>query len=148
MSQLVRWDPFGSDFGRLARVFDRMFGSVPSEMGTRESLSQWDPAVDIFDKGNELLLQLEVPGMKKEDIQIRLENNVLTVQGERKRESEIKHEHYFRAERSYGAFSRSFTLPGTVNVDKIQAQYMDGVLTVTVPKAKEAQPRQIEVEVA
>jgi HSP20 family protein len=148
MSQLTRWDPFGSDFGRLARALDRMLGSAQSEMGTRESLSQWDPAVDIFDKGSEIVLQLEVPGMKKEGIQIRLENNVLTVQGERKRESEIKEENYFRAERSYGAFSRSFTLPGTVSVDKIQAQYKDGVLTVTVPKAKEAQPRQIEVKVA
>jgi HSP20 family protein len=147
MSQLVRWDPFGSDFGRLARVFDRMFGSVPSEMA-RESLSQWDPAVDIFDKGNELMLQLEVPGMKKEDIKIRLENNVLTLQGERKRESEIKEEQFYRAERSYGAFSRSFTLPGTVSVDKIQAQYKDGILTINVPKAKEAQPRHIEVKVA
>jgi HSP20 family protein len=148
MSQLVRLDPFGSEFGRLARMFDRMFGSVPSETGTGESLSQWDPAVDIFDKGSELMLQFEVPGMSKEDIQIRLENNVLMVQGERKRESEIKKEHFYRAERSYGTFSRSFTLPGTVDVNKIQAQYKDGVLTVTVPKAKEAQPRHIEVKVA
>jgi HSP20 family protein len=125
-----------------------MFGPVSSGVSARESLSQWDPAVDIFDKGNELMLQIEVPGMKKEDIQIRLENNVLTVQGERKRESEIKEERFYRAERSYGAFSRSFTLPGTVSVDKIQAQYKDGVLTVNVPKAKGAQPRHIEVKVA
>jgi HSP20 family protein len=136
---LVRWNPFWRDFGSLARSFDQV---------ERDFSGTWYPAVEILDNESEIVVKAELPGLKKEDIDINVEDNVLTVRGERKREEEVKEKGYFRSERAYGSFSRSFTLPTTVAVDKINASYKDGVLSVTLPKAEEAKPRQIAIKAA
>jgi len=115
---------------------------------------RWVPAVDIFENGKqELVLKAELPDMKREDIQVVFENNTLTLKGERKfenalKENEVKQEQYHRLERAYGAFSRSFSLPSTVDATKIGAEYKNGVLTVTLPYREESRPRTINVEVA
>jgi HSP20 family protein len=95
-----------------------------------------------------VVIHAELPGMKKEDLDVRVENNVLTLRGKKERKEEAKEEGYFRAERAYGSFSRSFSLPSTVEVSKIAAEYKDGVLTLRLPKAEEAKPRQIEVKIS
>lgn len=143
---LVRWNPFWRDFGPLVNTF-KTFDTAAGEI-ERDFVGAWYPPVDIFDKGSEIVLKAELPGLKKEDIGINVEDNLLTVRGERKREEEVKEKGYFRTERSYGSFSRSFKLPATVAADKIDAAYKDGVLTITLPKAEEAKPRQIEVNAA
>jgi HSP20 family protein len=114
----------------------------------RESFSGWHPPVDIYEDKDGVVLKAELPGMKKEDIDVRVENNVLTMNGQRKREQEVKEDGYFRSERAYGSFSRSFSLPTTVDVKKINASYKEGVLTVQLPKLEEAKPKQIDVKVA
>ena len=115
---------------------------------------RWVPAVDIFENGKqELVLKAELPDMKREDIQVVFENNTLTLKGERKfentlKENQVQQEQYHRLERAYGAFSRSFSLPSTVDATKIGAEYKNGVLTVTLPFREESRPRTINVEVA
>ena len=146
MNLVVR-DPFWKEFNALSGRFNRLF-DLPREENA-DFLGAWNPAVDIYDKGAEVVIHAEVPGMKKEDIEVRVENNVLTIRGKKERthEAEVKEDGYFRTERSYGTFSRSFSLPSTVNVSKIGAEYKEGVLTLALPKADEAKPRQIEVKV-
>ena len=145
--KLVRWEPFGSDFARMANRLNRA-SDLRFQDSDRESLGIWNPPVDIFEDKDGVVLNAELPGMKKEDIELRVENNVLTLQGERKRENETKEEGYFRSERAYGTFSRSFSLPTSVDTSKIGAEYKDGVLSVSLPKAEEAKPKQIDVKVA
>ncbi len=144
MNLVVR-DPFWKEFNTLSGRFNRLF-DLPREENN-DSLGAWNPAVDIYDKGAEVVIHAEVPGMKKEDIDVHVENNVLTIRGKKERKEEVKEDGYFRTERSYGTFSRSFSLPSTVNVSKIVAEYKEGVLTLALPKADEAKPRQIEVSV-
>ena len=144
MNLVVR-DPFWKEFNTLSSQFNRLF-DLPREENN-DFLGAWSPAVDIYDKGAEVVIHAEVPGMKKEDIDVRVENNVLTIRGKKERKEEVKDDGYFRTERSYGTFSRSFSLPSTVNVSKILAEYKEGVLTLALPKADEAKPRQIEVNV-
>ena len=146
--RLVRWQPFNRDFGVLARKFNRMSDLRLWDEEDRDSSGQWHPVLDIYDDGNDLVLKAELPGLKKDDIDVKVDNNVMTLHGERKRETEAKEDSYYRCERSYGTFSRSFTLPTTVDANKITASYEDGVLAVTLPKAEEAKPRQIDVKVA
>jgi HSP20 family protein len=140
--KLVRWEPFGREFASLANRLNQAFDM------DRESFGGWHPPVDIYEDKDGVVLKAELPGMKKEDIDVRVENNVLTMNGQRKREQEVKEDGYFRCERSYGSFSRSFSLPTTVDVKKINASYKDGVLTVSLPKLEEAKPKQIDVKVA
>ena len=110
---------------------------------------RWVPAVDIFENGRqELMLKAGLPDVKREDIQVVFENNTLTLKGERKFEDKIQQEQFHRVERAYGTFSRSFSLPSTVDASKIAAEYKNGVLTVTLPFREEARPRTINVEVA
>jgi HSP20 family protein len=109
--------------------------------------SIWTPAVDITEKDDEYLVKVELPGVEKNDVQITLESNILTVKGEKKQEKEEKGENYHRMERSYGSFQRSFTLPTTVKSDKIDASFKDGVLSIRLPKSEEAKPKLIEVKV-
>ncbi|HLE20343.1 MAG TPA: Hsp20/alpha crystallin family protein, partial [Vicinamibacteria bacterium] len=123
---------------RLNRLLD-----TPRE-DNNDFLGSWSPAVDIFDKGGEVVIHAELPGIKKEDIDVRVENNVLTIRGKKERKEEVKEEGYFRTERAYGSFS----LPSTVDLSKIAAEYKDGVLTLRLPKAEEAKPRQIEVKIS
>lgn len=150
MSEMVRWEPFRfepvfKEFGSLARRFGNLFEGEFPEM---ELVSGWHPFVDIYDEGNEVVLKAELPGMKKEDIHIQVQNNVLTMRGEKKREEKVEKEGFFRSERMYGSFSRSFTLPATVDAAKIEANFMNGVLTVKLPKVEAAKPKQIAIKVA
>ena len=145
MNLVVR-DPFLKDFTALTNRFNHFF-DLPRESNA-DYLGAWNPAVDIFDKGGEVVIHAELPGIKKEDIDVRVENNVLTIRGKKERKEEAKEEGYYRTERSYGSFSRSFSLASSVDVTKIGAEYKDGVLTLSLPKSEEAKPRQIDVKVA
>lgn len=139
---LVRWDPARELASMEVDRLNRMFSDLWSEGFTRS----WMPAVDIYENdAHELVMKAELPDMKREDIQITFENGILTLKGERKFESDVKKENYQRLERHYGAFSRSFTLPATIDAARITAAYKDGVLTVRLPQREEAKPKQITV---
>ena len=126
---VVRWDPF-RDFG---------FATA----------NQWMPPVDIYQNGDrEIVLKAELPDMTREDIDMTVENFVLTIKGEKKFDTDVKEEQYHHIERRYGTFSRSFSLPQTVDTSKVAAEYKNGVLTVRIPLREEAKPRQIKIEVA
>jgi len=151
---LIRWNPvrdlatLPSDLFGIQREMNRMFDGFFH--GTRDedsALMAWTPAVDIAEHDDEYIVKVELPGINKEDVKITLESNILTIRGEKKQEKETKEENYHRVERSYGSFQRSFTLPTTVKSDKIDASYKDGVLSVFLPKAEEAKPKQIELKV-
>lgn len=131
---------------RLSRMIDDAIGAYPlfgREGGTLEST--WLPAVDVFENDDELRIVAEVPGVRPEDVKISLENNVLSIRGEKKHVVDEGSAQVYRYERAYGTFSRSFTLPTTIDPDKINAAYESGVLTVTLPKAERARPREIPV---
>jgi HSP20 family protein len=141
---LVRWDPFRelNSLGQLGRFFDR-FPDWSQQSPT--TTSAWAPNVDIFEGENELVVKAELPGIDPKDVELNVENNVLTISGERKLEFEDKKENYHRVERAYGSFSRSFSLPRLIDENKIEADYRDGVLTVRIPKHEKAKPRQIKI---
>jgi HSP20 family protein len=145
---LVRFDPFREMAvlqDRVNRVFgnlDRRFDDDVTARGT------WVPPVDIFENDkHELVLKAELPDLNREDIDIRVENNALTLSGQKKAESEVHEDRYHRIERTYGHFSRTFSLPPTVDTGKIAAEYKNGVLTVKLPLREEARPKQIQVQV-
>ncbi len=144
---LVRWEPFRNLLTMQERMnlMSRLFN--PAENKTEEQLGTWAPAVDIYETEKEIVLKADLPGVKSEDVDIRVENNVLTLRGERKFEKEVKEDNYHRVERTYGAFARTFTLPNTVNSDSIGATFDNGVLHVNIPKREEARPKQIKVAV-
>jgi HSP20 family protein len=136
---IIRWDPF-REMTQLQNRFDRLFDAVG---GRQES---WLPAVDVFDTQDAVVLKAELAGMKPDDIQIEVEDNVLTIKGERKFEEKVDEERYYRVERRFGAFQRSLALPQGVKADQIEAAYDEGILTVTVPKAEQEKPKRIEVQ--
>ena len=151
---LVRWNParelatWPSDLFGIQREMNRMFDGFFRGTGDEDyTLSSWTPAVDIAEHDDEYLVKVELPGVNKDDVKLTLENNILTIRGEKKQEKETKKENYHRVERSYGSFQRSFTLPAAVKADKIDASYNDGVLTVSLTKAEEEKPKQIKVKV-
>jgi HSP20 family protein len=133
---IIRWKPW-------AGLSDDFWGRAPAQ---REEC-RWIPAVDISEDEGSLYVDVEIPGMKKEDIKVSLEHNVLSLKGEKKQEKEVKEENYHRWERCYGSFSRAFELPIPVEADKIKANYRDGVLHVALPKAEEVKPKEIPIEV-
>lgn len=137
MALVTRFDPF-SEMSRIQDEINHLFGE------TRRNTS-FTPAVDIYEDKEGYHLKAELPGIKSEDVHINVENNVLTVRGERKLEKEDKKDGYHRIERSYGSFTRSFVLPNTADSEKVAADLKDGVLTVLIPKKSELQPRRIEV---
>jgi HSP20 family protein len=153
---LVRWNPvrdlatFPSGMlnvqGEINRMFDSFFNGGTLE-GNSLMPATWSPAVDLSERDNEYVLKVELPGVSKDDVKLTLQDNVLTVRGEKKQEKETKRSNYSRVERSYGAFQRSFTLPTTVEEGKIEAIYKDGILTVNLPKAEQAKRMEIEVRV-
>jgi HSP20 family protein len=112
------------------------------------STTEWNPSVDIFENENDIVVKVEVPGMNAKDIDVRIENNVLMLKGERRFEKETKEENYHRVEREYGTFSRSFSLPTSVKEDKVMAEYKDGVLKIVLPKKEEVKPKSIKIEAA
>ena len=132
---------------RISRLLNDAFGGF--DWQNRESAAaSWVPPVDIFEEADAIHIQAEVPGVRPEDVKISVEDNVLTVQGTKQQAAEKDAERVHRYERTYGSFERSFTLPSTVDAAKIKAGYENGVLTVNLPKAEQAKPRQIQVEVA
>ena len=146
---MVRFDPF-RDLATMQDRINRIFGDAYTlrhdDDLTRRG--EWFPAVDIYENGNqEIVLKAELPGLSREQIDLRVENNTLTLRGERKRDNEVADDQYHRVERSYGAFSRSFALPSRIDTDKVRADFKDGVLAITLPVKAEARPRQIQVEV-
>ncbi len=147
MNRMIRFSP-RSDLQNVQREIDRVFDSFfrPSSTEGKES-AVWSPRVDLSETEDAYLIHLDVPGMKKEDIEINFQDGTLTISGERRSHEaqEDEQRNYMRVERSFGHFYRSFTLPNTVNADDIQADYQEGVLKVRVPKAEEIKPRRIEI---
>ncbi|HTA25123.1 MAG TPA: Hsp20/alpha crystallin family protein [Terriglobales bacterium] len=147
MTVITRWEPF-REFSTLQDRLNRLFQQSVSE-GREEALtaSSFAPAVDVYEDDHQVTLKIEVPGIDEKDIDVRLENNTLTVHGERKLEKEEKEENYRRVERQYGSFTRSFTLPQTVDAQGVSAQYDKGVLKIKLNKKAEAKPKQIKISV-
>ena len=147
---IVRWsDPF-REFthlqDRINRVFNDAYGRADDGLTTSGA---WVPPVDVYQNGDhEVVLVAELPAMKREDIDITVDDGTLTIKGEKRVPSDLEEEQFHRIERRYGIFSRSFSLPQTVDAGKVAAEYKDGVLTVRLPTREEAKPRQIKVEVA
>ena len=147
---LVRFDPF-RELSTMQDRINRIFGDAYTRRYDDDltQRGEWFPAVDIYENGNEeIVLKAELPGLQREDIDLRVENNTLTLRGERKRETDVKQEQYHRVERSYGAFSRSFSLPSRIDTEKVRAEFKEGVLSITLPVKAEAKPRQIEVAIS
>ena len=147
MQTISRIDPFrGLNLlqDQMNRLFDETFSrgrAAESEMGT------WAPAVDIYETEQELVLKAELPDVNQHELDIRVENNMLTIRGERKFQNEANQDAYLRIERAYGPFSRSFALPNTIDAEAIRAEYRDGVLSIRMPKREEAKPKQIRIGV-
>jgi HSP20 family protein len=146
VSSITRWDTY-SGLSGLQEQVNRLFESSFSRRADNSAVTTWAPAVDIFETENELVVKADLPDVNEKDIDVRVENNMLTVRGERKFEEKAEKENYLRVERTYGTFSRSFRLPNTVNNETIQADYKNGVLTVTLPKRAESKPKQVKVNV-
>ncbi|MGH9173086.1 MAG: Hsp20/alpha crystallin family protein [Vicinamibacterales bacterium] len=146
---ITRFDPF-RDLAVLQDRMNRLFNDTQGRGREDDLMSRgsWTPAVDIYEADGALLLKAELPDMRREDIDVSVENNTLTIRGERKLDNEIKQENFHRIERSYGSFVRQFSLPATVDAGKIAAEYKNGVLTVKLPLREDAKPRTINVEVA
>jgi HSP20 family protein len=147
MNTVVRYEPFRG-LSTLHDQVNRLFNeSVLRGQAQDSAITTWAPAVDIYETPNELVVKADLPDVNEKDIDIRVENNLLTIRGERKFESSVSEDNYLRVERTYGSFSRSFTLPNTVNAEAIHAEYKNGVLTVNLPKREESKPRQVKVSV-
>ena len=141
---LTRWNPVSDlaafEIERLNRMFEAAFTGEPLRGGA------WVPAGDIYETaGKDIVVKAELPEMKREDIKVTFENSVLSIEGNRQFARDVNREQFHRAERGYGAFRRSFTLPANVDASKVSAGYQDGVLTITLPRREDARPRQIEV---
>jgi HSP20 family protein len=137
----------GLELNRLRREIDRLFEEPFGFLAPSTSFFEgWTPAVDIYEDKDKFTVRAELPGMKKEDISVSLDGDTLTISGERKQEEEKKEGEEYRTERFFGRFQRSITLPAPVQTDKIEASYKDGILTITLPKAEEAKPKQIAVK--
>jgi HSP20 family protein len=146
MTVLTRWDPyreFSTLQDRMNRLVRDSFGDGQEALAT----TSFAPAVDVYEDEHSVTLKIEVPGIQEKDIDVRIENNTLTVHGERKYEAEEKEENYRRIERQYGSFTRSFTLPSTMDTNSVSADYDKGVLKIKLAKKAEAKPKQIKVNV-
>ena len=148
MTVITRWDPF-LEFSTLQDRLNRLFRDSYGPEGREENLNNtsFAPPVDVYEDEHSVNLKIEVPGVDEKDIDVRIENNVLTVHGERKFEREEKQENFRRVERQYGSFTRTFTLPTTVDAEKVSASYDKGILKIALPKKAEAKPKQIKVSV-
>lgn len=154
MTTMTRFVPLRSTFNEIATLQDRL-NSIFSEFARpvvadgqeNPAMGSFVPAVDVYEDAQALKLQLEIPGVKQEDLDIRLENQTLTIKGERKLETNAKQENFHRIERRFGSFVRTFTLPQTIDTDAVTACYDAGVLTISLAKKAEAKPRQVKIEV-
>jgi len=147
MRTIARWEPFRG-VSTLQDQINRLFNDTFERTGEESNLTAWAPAVDIYETEQELVVKADLPDVDPKDLDIRVENNILTIRGERKFEKKVNEENYLRVERSYGSFARSFTLANTVNSEAIKAEYHNGVLTLNIPKREEAKPKQIKVNVS
>lgn len=147
MKTIARWEPFHG-VTTLQDQMNRLFNDAFERTGDESSLSSWAPAVDIYETDHDLVVKADLPDVDPKDLDIRVENNILTIRGERKFEKKVNEKDYLRVERAYGSFARSFTLANTVNSDAIKADYQSGVLTLSIPKREEAKPKQIKVNVS
>jgi HSP20 family protein len=145
---IVKWEPF-RDLLTTRREFDRLFREAFSPLFGETELStrSWAPAVDIYETDNDIVLKVELPGIDAKDVEVRVEDNTLYLKGERKQEKEVKEQNYHRVERSYGSFARSFSLPNSIDANKVKAEYKDGLLTLAMPKREEAKPKTIKIDV-
>ena len=157
MSALTRWEPLKrqwnpwKDLAEMEQRLTTLWGRPPAKgEGEKEAMTvaEWSPLVDISEDEKEYVVKAELPEMKKEDVKLTVQDNVLSISGERKYEKEEKGKKYHRVERAYGSFMRSFTLPEDADGTKVAAEYKDGVLRVHVPKSEKAKPKSIEVKVS
>ncbi len=146
---LIRWDPFRE----MSALQERM-NRLMSDFRTRAPLGEeemaqgsWIPPVDIYETKDSIVLNIELPGVTKDDMTLEVKDSTLTIRGEKKVEKDLKEESFHRMERTYGSFMRAFTLPSTVQQEKVKAKFKDGILEIQIPKAEEAKPKQIKVEV-
>jgi HSP20 family protein len=145
---ITRFDPF-REFATLQDRMNRLFGDVYQRDEEMTSRGNWVPPVDIYETaGRDLVIKAELPDINREDVEVTVENNTLTLRGNKSLPPDVKEEQFRRIERRYGAFARSFTLPNTVDASKVSAEYKNGVLTVKLPFREEAKPRTINVDVA
>jgi HSP20 family protein len=144
---ITRWDPF-RDLSILQERMNRVFEDAAVRGWKNDEPSattSWSPAVDIYETDSEIMVQAELPGVDRKDIALQLENNVLTLKGDRRFEKETNQENYHRIERSYGGFSRAFTIPTIVDEEKIRADYRDGILKIALPKKEQVKAKQIKI---
>ncbi len=143
---IIRWDPF-RDFVTLRDRMNRLFDETVTRRGEESDLmsTAWAPSVDIYETENELVMNAEIPGIEENDVEVKIEDNSLTIQGERKMEKETKEENYHRVERSYGGFYRTFSLPHYIDQEKIKAEHNNGVLKIRLPKKPELKPRNVKI---
>jgi len=144
---ITRWDPF-RDLSILQERMNRVFEDAAGRGWKSDepaATTSWSPAVDIYETDNEILVQAELPGVDRKDIALQLENNVLTLKGDRRFEKETNQENYHRIERSYGGFSRAFTIPAVVDEEKIRADYKDGILKIALPKKEQLKAKLIKI---
>ncbi|MHB8411137.1 MAG: Hsp20/alpha crystallin family protein [Candidatus Acidiferrales bacterium] len=146
MNSISRWEPF-RNVSSLQEQVNRLFESTFPHKGDESTLTAWAPAVDVYETENELVIKADLPEISEKDLDVRVENNMMTIRGERKFEQQVKEDSYLRMERAYGSFSRSFSLPNTVNTEAINADYKNGVLTVTLPKRAESKPKQVKINI-
>jgi len=146
MTTLNRWEPFRAS--SLHDQLNRMFTDLLDRSPRESNLTSWAPAADIYETEQALVVKVDLPDVEAKDLDIRVENNILTIRGERNFESKVSESNYLRVERTFGSFARSFALANTVNAEAIKADYNNGVLTLTIPKREEAKPKQIKVNVA
>ena len=147
MMNLVRWNPMremDTLHNRINRLFDGNFFPT-SSLDDDMSLGSWRPVVDIYENEDAVVVKAELPGVDKKDIKVDLKDGVLTLSGERSHEKEVKEDNYYRKEREFGRFHRSFTVPAEIDPDKINAEFKDGVLKVEIPKPEEKKPKKIAV---
>ena len=145
---IVRWDPFRDVAAlqdRINRIFNESFGR--RDLDDEISEYDWSPPVDIYETANGIELKIELPGINKEDVSVEIKDNVLTLKGERLLDPNVKDEQYYRKERSFGKFHRSFSLQDTIKSDLIKASFKDGILTVEIPKSEKEQPKKISVDI-
>jgi HSP20 family protein len=139
---IVRFDPF-RDITSFRNDLNRLFAGTLG--GTTTGTQTWAPAVDVFETKDAVTLKAELPGLSVEDVSVEVDDNILTISGERVLKDKVEDGHYYRLERSYGRFSRSLTLPQGIKADEVAATFLDGVLEVTVPKADEVKPRKVAI---
>ena len=138
------WTALPTLQNRVNRLFDDMFPEIGR--GDDIGLMEWRPMVDTYEKDDAIVVSAELPGVNREDISVDVKNNILTISGERKHEEDVNENNYFRKERFYGKFQRSFTLPDNVDSEKVDAAYKDGVLEVTIPKTEQGTTKKIEIK--